>query len=92
MPHLLQLLALLALVIAAAKLAGAFAVRIGQPAVFGEIVAGLALGPSVLNGLGWPMVTTPDGPLLPVMQDFADIGVVLLMFVAGISLVGTAPA
>lgn len=47
MSHFLQLLLLLlALVIIAAKVAGAFANRIGQPAVFGEILVGLVLGPT----------------------------------------------
>jgi Kef-type K+ transport system membrane component KefB len=84
--HSLQLLAVLVLVISAAKLSGALAIRFGQPAVLGEIVAGLVLGPSVLNMLGWPMFTNPSSSdvLLPLMQDFADLGVVLLMFVAGL--------
>ena len=43
MSHLLQLLALLSLMVAGAKLAGAAAVRVGQPAVFGEILIGLLL-------------------------------------------------
>ena len=91
MTHFLQLLLLLALVIIAAKLAGALANRVGQPAVFGEISAGLVLGPTVLNILGWPLFTPaagaggPEVPaLLPALRDLADIGVVLLMFVAGL--------
>jgi Kef-type K+ transport system membrane component KefB len=86
MSHLLQLLLLLALVVASAKLAGAAASRLGQPAVFGEILAGLVLGPTVLNVLGWPMfgITGAAPPLLGAVQDLADLGVVLLMFVAGL--------
>ena len=53
MSHLLQLLLVLALIVAAAKLAGAAALRLGQPAVFGEILAGLLLGPTALDVLGW---------------------------------------
>jgi Kef-type K+ transport system membrane component KefB len=88
MSHSLQLLLLLALVISAAKLAGAWAARIGQPSVFGEILAGLILGPTVLNVLGWS-VFLPSDPgesagLLPLVRDLADIGVLLLMFVAGL--------
>ncbi len=55
MTHPLQVLLLLALVIAAAKAAGAAANRIGQPAVFGEILIGLLLGPTLLDVLGWPI-------------------------------------
>lgn len=91
MTHFLQLLLLMALVVAAAKLAGAIATRIGQPAVFGEILAGLALGPTVLNVMGWPVFTlaTQSGPhaggdLTQIVRDLAEIGVILLMFVAGL--------
>lgn len=90
MSHLLQLLLLLAIIVAAAKLAGAAANRIGQPAVFGEILVGLLLGPTVLDILGWPIfhpAETPvhgeAPPLLGVVHDLAEIGVVLLMFIAG---------
>ena len=90
MAHVLQLLLLLTLIIVVAKLAGALAMRIGQPAVFGEILAGLVLGPTVLNVLGWPVFTAgPPGlhgespSLLAVVRDLAEIGVVLLMFIAG---------
>ena len=90
MSHVLQLLLLLAVVVSAAKLAGALANRVGQPAVFGEILVGLVLGPTVLNILGWPVFATPaeasagSTALLPVLRDLSEIGVVLLMFVAGL--------
>jgi Na+:H+ antiporter len=82
---------LLALIIAAAKIAGALVARIHQPAVFGEILVGVIVGPTVLNILGWPIFTAPVAPiesgsfgLLPVVRDLAQIGVLLLMFVAGL--------
>jgi len=92
MTHLLQLCLLLALVVTAAKLSAAAANRIGQPAVFGEILAGLLLGPTVLNVLGWPVfsqVVTPvhapaGASLLGSVRDLAEIGVILLMFIAGL--------
>jgi Kef-type K+ transport system membrane component KefB len=91
MSHLLQLLLLLALIILSAKLAGAAATRIGQPAVFGEILAGLVLGPTFLNVLGLPPFQPGDaaaaavahGTLFGTVRDLAEIGVILLMFVAG---------
>jgi Kef-type K+ transport system membrane component KefB len=89
--HSLQLLLLLAIVIAAAKIAGALAGRIHQPAVFGEILVGVLLGPTVLDMLGWPvfMPVAPlaaDGavPLMPLLRDLAQVGVLLLLFVAGL--------
>jgi Kef-type K+ transport system membrane component KefB len=92
MTHLLQLLLVLALVVAAAKLSGAAANRIGQPAVFGEILAGLILGPTVLDMLAWPMFAqalqpahdAPPGPLIESVRDLAELGVILLMFIAGL--------
>ena len=85
MSHLLQLLLLLAVFIATAKLAGAASSRVGQPAVFGEILAGLLLGPTAINVLGWPVFADGSGPpLIEVVQDLADVGVILLMFVAGL--------
>jgi len=93
MSHLLQLLALLSLMVAGAKLAGAAAVRVGQPAVFGEILIGLLLGPTVVNVLEWPVFVptavphlagVAPAPLMAVVQELADVGVILLMFVAGL--------
>ena len=87
MSHLLQLLLLLSLIIAAAKLSGAAANRVGQPAVFGEILAGLLLGPTLLDVLAWPVFTgsppVPGAPLAQIVRDLAEIGVILLMFIAG---------
>jgi Kef-type K+ transport system membrane component KefB len=72
-------------------LAGALAGRIHQPAVFGEILVGVVLGPTFFNVLGWPMFAAPldtslSGalPLLDIVRDLAQIGVLLLMFVAGL--------
>jgi Kef-type K+ transport system membrane component KefB len=88
MSHPLQLLLLLALVIAAAKAAGALANRVGQPAVFGEILIGLLMGPTLIDVLAWPPFAAPGGEagasLGAVIGDLAEIGVLLLMFVAGL--------
>ena len=43
----------LAVILAAAKLGGHLAVQLGQPAVLGELVAGVALGSLDLAGIGW---------------------------------------
>jgi Kef-type K+ transport system membrane component KefB len=89
MNEVLQLLLLLSLITVASKGAGALSIRIGQPAVFGEILAGLLLGPSLLNILGWRLFASGAGGRDPhldpagVVQVLAEIGVILLMFVAG---------
>ena len=90
MPHFLQLLLLLTLTIVAAKLAGAVATRLGQPSVFGEILVGLLLGPTVLNVLGMPVFMRgadsgiAHASLQAILRDLSEIGVLLLMFVAGL--------
>src|SRR5262245_24729549 len=43
----------LAIILAAAKLFGHLAVRIGQPAVLGELIAGIVLGSVDHTGIGW---------------------------------------
>jgi Kef-type K+ transport system membrane component KefB len=92
MSHPLQLLLVLMVIILVAKAAGAISTKLGQPAVFGEIAIGLILGPTVLDLLGTPLfshgvshgVSGGEHPsLLGVVTDLADIGVILLMFVAG---------
>jgi Kef-type K+ transport system membrane component KefB len=90
MSHIVQLFLLIAVVVAASKTAGHLSTRLGQPAVFGEILVGLVLGPSVIDILGWSLFL-PAGAaagaghpgLGAVLRDLAEIGVVLLMFVAG---------
>jgi len=76
----------LTLVIAAAKTAGALANRVHQPSVFGEILVGLLLGPTLFNVLAWPVFASPAGeaPLIDLVRDLAQVGVLLLMFVAGL--------
>ncbi len=90
MNHILQLLLLLSAIIFAAKLGGALSTKIGQPAIFGKILIGLILGPSLLNILGWPVFApSPMGAhfvslsLKGIIHDLAQIGVILLMFIAG---------
>jgi len=83
---LLVLLAI-AVLIVTAKLCGAMTGKIGLPIVLGELVAGVVLGPSFLNvwHLSW-FTTQAHGQdsIISVLKILADIGVVLLMFVAGL--------
>ncbi|HYE79308.1 MAG TPA: cation:proton antiporter, partial [bacterium] len=85
MSHLLQLLLLLALVILVAKAAGALAIRMHQPAVLGEILAGLLFGPTLLNMPHWPMFAgdAHGGSAFASLHDLAELGVLLLMGIAG---------
>ncbi|HEU4996457.1 MAG TPA: cation:proton antiporter [Gemmatimonadaceae bacterium] len=84
---LLYLLVDLALIITAARTLGALARRVGQPAVIGEIVAGILLGPTLLGAVapGLPAKLFP--PEVPLRQ-IADLGLVFFMFLVGLELDG----
>lgn len=81
----LQLLLLLAILIGVSKIAGHLCQRyLNQPVVFGEIFAGLLLGPTVLNILQWPVFSSSSIALHEMVNALANIGVLLLMFIAGL--------
>ncbi len=69
---------MLAAVLIAAKLLGELAERIDQPAVLGELVAGVLLGGSVLG------IVPSEGPAAEVVHVLAELGVVLLLFEIGL--------
>lgn len=69
------LLGVLVAVIVATKVLGDVAQRLRQPAVLGELVAGVVLGGSVLGILD---------PADPVIRAFAEIGVLVLLFEIGL--------
>ena len=73
-----KLLVLLAAILLAAKLLGDVAERIGQPAVLGELVAGVLLGPSLLG------ILPTSGALADVLHVVAELGVILLLFEIGL--------
>lgn len=80
--ELLRFLLLFAAIVAAAKLGGWLSLRAGQPAVLGEILAGVLLGPSLLDILAWPVFR--GGALDVVVAHLANVGVIFLMFIAGL--------
>ncbi len=70
----MHMLLILAAILVGAKAAAQLSYRFGLPAVFGELLLGLMIGPSVL---GW-LAPTETLHLL------ANIGVIVLMFMAGL--------
>jgi Kef-type K+ transport system membrane component KefB len=70
-----QFLGLLVVMLGAAKLFGAVARRVGQPAVLGELVAGVLLGMSVVG------LVDPKNEVLHLL---AELGVVILLFEIGL--------
>ena len=74
----------LAIVLVVARAVGWLFQRMGQPAVIGEIVAGVLLGPTVLG----EQVSNWLFPLdqRPFLLLLANIGLVLFMFIVGLDL------
>jgi K+:H+ antiporter len=75
------LLADLALIILLARLFGTVAKWLGQPAVLGEIAAGIVLGPTLLHGA--IAATLFPATLRPALSALANLGLVLFMFLVG---------
>lgn len=70
-----SLLGALVAIFVATKILGEIAQRLGQPAVLGELLAGVLLGGSVLR------IVNPSDPVLTVL---AEIGVIVLLFETGL--------
>jgi len=75
----------LTIIIVAAKLSGYVSVRLGQPSVLGELIAGIILGPTLLNMFGW-LLFEDDHLVSEVVIMMAELGVILLMMLAGLEL------
>jgi Kef-type K+ transport system membrane component KefB len=69
------LLTALVAIFVATKILGELAQRFGQPAVLGELIAGVLLGGSVLG------IVDPANPVITVL---AEIGVIVLLFETGL--------
>ncbi|MFI6151651.1 cation:proton antiporter [Kitasatospora sp. NPDC051170] len=65
-----------------ARLCGLAAQRLGQPAVIGEILAGIILGPTLFHGAHTRLLF-PAGEL-PFFNALANVGVAVFMFVVGL--------
>jgi len=84
---LLILLLQVAVVLTASRALGWLFLRISQPAVIGEMVAGLLLGPSCFGWLAPASATALFAPgTLPALNALSQIGLVLFMFLVGLRL------
>jgi len=80
----LTLLLALLVIFVAARIGGALARRLGQPAVIGEILAGILLGPTLFNGAVTSAVFPTD--VRPTLATIASVGVCVFMFLVGLHL------
>lgn len=79
----LQLAFLLSIILLSAKTAGYLSIRLGQPSVLGELLVGIILGPSIINLLNFSFI---DHALTETISKLGELGVLLLMFLAGLEL------
>ena len=84
-----QWIIILIVVIVLARVASLLARRIDISAMTIQLLIGILLGPSLLNLLGVPMVlgtwgSPSSGPLHGVLKILAEIGLIQLMFLAGL--------
>lgn len=76
----------LSIVLLTAKGLGWLSTRFDQPAVLGELLAGLILGPTVLGLLGWPIFAEHHETMQETFHLLAELGVLVLMFLAGLEI------
>ncbi len=81
------LLAQIVTIIMVAKLFGWICVKLKQPSVIGEMIAGIVLGPS-LFGMYFPELSALIFPKesLPNLQFLSQIGLILFMYIVGMEL------
>ncbi|MFI6340823.1 cation:proton antiporter [Streptomyces sp. NPDC050535] len=77
-----SLLVGLAVMVLLARMLGALARRLGQPAVIGEVLAGIALGPTLFHGAVTDFLF-PD-TIRPLLSALAAVGVAVFMFIVGL--------
>ena len=70
----MKFLGMLSVILLATLIGGQFSARLKLPAVVGELLAGIIVGPAVLN-----LVQPTE-----IIKVFSDIGVIFLMFLAGL--------
>jgi Kef-type K+ transport system membrane component KefB len=83
----LEFILAIVIIIVAAKLGGYISTRFNQPSVLGELLAGLLLGPTALDMLhSWTFVFHHADTLAELISIMAELGVILLMLLAGLEL------
>lgn len=77
----------IAVIIVVARLMGALFKRIRQPAVVGEIVGGILLGPTLLGALpGHLDAHLFPADVVPHLKTVAQLGLIIFMFIVGLEL------
>lgn len=85
--NVLVMLLSLGTLLAAARILGELAQRFRQPAVLGELLAGVLLGPTILGSLAPELsllLFPPTGPNAIALDTIATLAIILFLMVAGI--------
>jgi Kef-type K+ transport system membrane component KefB len=80
----LHLTLAIAVLILAAKIGGYISFRLGQPSVLGELIVGILVGPSLFDIIHVSYFAEIE--ISEIINVLAEIGVMLLMFIAGLEL------
>ena len=84
---LLSVLLALTVIMLTARLVGSVFAKINQPAVIGEVVGGILLGPSLLGRIAPDLQASLLRPeAAPLLGVIAQLGVILYMFLVGLEL------
>ncbi len=78
----IPLMLALGVILLASRAGGAIARLLNQPRVLGQLIVGVILGPTVLDMLHWGILQGVD--LQGTIKEFAELGVLLLMFNIGL--------
>jgi len=84
MSSFLQLIFVLLVILLFAKIASYLSIKLGQPSVLGELLVGIILGPTLLDITHLPFLSSSH--LAEVVNELGEMGVLLLMFIAGLEL------
>ncbi|MEP7292855.1 MAG: cation:proton antiporter, partial [Chloroflexota bacterium] len=84
MTETVQFVLALGLLIGFAKAMGYLTMRLNQPAVLGELLAGVVMGPTLFNLLGNAAVFPDGASVTHTLIELAEVGVLLLMLMAGL--------
>jgi Kef-type K+ transport system membrane component KefB len=82
--EVLEFFLALGVMIGFAKFMGYVAFRLQQPAVLGELLAGLIIGPTLINFLGISALFHHGSAVQETVTHVAEVGVLLLLFSAGL--------
>lgn len=84
MTEAVQFVLALGILIGFAKAMGYLAYRLNQPAVLGELLAGVLVGPTLIHLMGFTSLFADGEAVTHTLIEVAEIGVLLLMFMAGL--------